>query len=345
MQVSAKELAEILKATIDGNPEVIVNKLAKIEEADKSSLSFISNPKYESYANSTHAGIVIISNKFKVKNANGTTFLKVEDPYLAFTKILHYVDKQKKSFKEGLEEPSFIHSSAKIGKNCYIGAFVYIDEGVVLGENVKIYPNSYIGKDSTIGNETLIYANVCMYSNTHIGTHSIIHSGAVIGSDGFGYAPDGAGVYHKIPQIGGVSIGDNVEIGANTCIDRSTMGLTTVSSGVKIDNLVQVAHNVSIDSNTVVASQAGISGSTKIGKQVVIGGQVGFVGHITIADGVKINAQSGVSKSILEKSSSVSGSPAEPFRQHYKNLAYTRQLSEMLIRISKLEQKIADQQK
>ncbi len=338
MQISAQELAHVLQAEIIGNPEVVVNKLAKIEEADKNSISFIANPKYEQYAENSHAGILVVNSDFECVNNNGTTFLKVKDAYTSFTVLLEKFAAVINQ-KVGIEQPSFIGQSTEHGEALYLGAFAYVGNFVKIGENVKIYPNSYIGDNCVIGDNVTVFAGVKIYNDCKIGDNSIIHSGAVIGSDGFGFAPQADGSFKKVPQTGNVEIGKNVEIGANTVLDRATLGSTVIKDGAKIDNLVQIAHNVEVGENSVIASQSGVSGSTKLGKYVMVGGQVGFVGHITIADGVKINAQSGVSKSIEEKGKAMSGSPAEPFRQHYKNQAMIRKLPEILNRIQKLENK------
>ena len=340
MHITAKELAILLDAQIDGNPDSTVNKLAKIEEADDTSLCFIANPKYEHFAETTHAGILVVANDFKLKNKNGTTFLRVKDPYGSFAVLLEKFSNLNETEKRGIEEPSYIDDSAHLADDVYIGAFVYIGKNVVIESGVQVYPNTFIGDNSKIGKNTILYAGVKLYQETKIGTECIIHSGAVIGSDGFGFAPQKDGSFKKIPQTGKVTIGNRVEIGANTVIDRATLGDTTIHNGVKLDNLVQIAHNVEVGENSVVASQAGISGSTKLGRNVMVGGQAGFVGHITIADQVKINAQSGVSKAVLQEGSALSGSPAEPFRQHYKNIANTRKLASLIERIEKLEQEL-----
>lgn len=336
MQINAQELAVILKGEIEGNPHQVVSKLSKIEEADSNSLSFIANPKYEHYALETHAGILIVNKQFKHKPLNGTTFIRVDDAYSSFTTLLKQFSVQQTN-KIGIESPAFIHASCNYDEGLYLGAFSYVAANVKLGKNVKIYPNCYIGENCEIGDNTIIFAGANIYNNTKIGKDCVLHSGVVIGSDGFGFAPQKDGSFEKIPQTGAVEIGNFVEIGANTVIDRATLGQTLIKDGVKLDNLVQIAHNVEIGENTVVASQAGISGSTKLGKNVMVGGQAGFVGHIKIADFVKINAQSGVSKSIEESGKAVSGSPAENFRQHYKQQALIRKLPELLERINELE--------
>jgi len=340
MQITAQELAILLDAKIDGNPQTTVNKLVKIEEADNQSLCFIANPKYEHFAEESPAGIIVVAEDFSIKNTKGATYLRVKDPYSSFAILLEKFAVTQANHKKGIEQPSFIDDSANIAKDVYIGAFSYIGKNVTIANGVQIYPNSYIGDNTSIAANTLIYAGVKIYNNTTIGENCYIHSGVVIGSDGFGFAPQKDGSFSKVPQTGNVQIGNDVEIGANTVIDRATLGSTVIQNGVKLDNLVQIAHNVNIGDNTVVAAQAGISGSTKLGKNVMVGGQVGFVGHITIADGVKINAQSGVSKTVIQKGASLSGSPAEAFRQHYKNIAQTRKLGDLIKRIEFLEQEL-----
>lgn len=340
MRLTARELAILLDAQIDGNPDSTVEKLVKIEEADSKSLCFIANPKYDHFAESTHASILVVAEDFKLKNKNGTTFLRVKDPYSSFVLLLEKFSGAQHEAKTGIEEGSYVDASASVDPSCYVGAFAYIGKNVKLAKGVQVYPNTYIGDNTQIEEDAIIYAGVKIYNNTQIGKRSILHSGVVVGSDGFGFAPQKDGSFIKVPQTGNVTIGSDVEIGANTVIDRATLGSTSIDDGVKLDNLVQIAHNVVIGKNSVVAAQAGISGSTKLGKNVMVGGQVGFVGHITIADGVKINAQSGVSKSVEEKGASLSGSPAENFRQHYKNIAQTRKIGALIARIEKLEQEL-----
>jgi UDP-3-O-[3-hydroxymyristoyl] glucosamine N-acyltransferase len=340
MHLTARELAKLLDATIDGNPDSIVEKLVKIEEADSKSLCFIANPKYDHFAENTHASVLVVANDFKLKNKNGTTYLRVKDPYGSFVLLLDKFSKSQTESKSGIEEGSFVDASSEIDASCYVGAFAYIGKNVKLAKGVQIYPSSYIGDDTIIGEETIVFAGVKIYNNTKIGQRTVIHSGVVIGSDGFGFAPQKDGSFIKVPQTGNVVIGNDVEIGANTVIDRATLGSTSIHDGVKLDNLVQIAHNVVIGSHSVVAAQAGISGSTKLGKHVMVGGQAGFVGHITIADGVKINAQSGVSKTVEEKGAALSGTPAENFRQHYKHIAHSRKIESLIARIEKLEQEL-----
>jgi UDP-3-O-[3-hydroxymyristoyl] glucosamine N-acyltransferase len=339
MQITAKELAQLLKGTIEGNPDKIVCKLSKIEEADADSLCFIANPKYDHCAADTKAGIVVINYNFSAATNKEATFIKVDDAYASFAFLLaQFSEKQKE--KTGIDAQASIARSSLFEEGFYLGPFSVVGENVKIGKNVKIYPNSYVGDNCTIGDNTIIYSGVNIYHNCSVGSDCIIHSGVVIGSDGFGFAPKADGSFEKIPQTGNVTIGNFVEIGANTVIDRATLGSTNIKDGVKIDNLVQIAHNVELGENTVVASQAGISGSTKLGRNVMVGGQAGFVGHIQIADFAKINAQSGVSKSIETKGAAVSGSPAENFRQHYRHQALLRQLPEIMERLTYLENKL-----
>lgn len=339
MRLTARELAILLDAQIEGNPDATVEKLVKIEEADGKSLCFIANPKYDHYAADTHAGVLVVSEKFAIKNKNGTTYLRVKDPYSSFVLLLEKFSGHAAA-KSGIEEGSFIDPSAQVDPSCYVGAFAYIGKNVQLAKGVQIYPNCYVGDESVVMDDSVLFAGVKIYKNTVIGKRTTVHAGAVIGSDGFGFAPQKDGSFVKVPQTGNVTIGDDVEIGANTVIDRATLGSTQIDNGVKLDNLVQIAHNVVLGANTVIAAQAGISGSTKLGKNVMVGGQAGIVGHITIADRVKINAQSGVSKTIEEKGAALSGTPAENFRQHYKHIAQTRNIADLIARIERLEQEL-----
>jgi UDP-3-O-[3-hydroxymyristoyl] glucosamine N-acyltransferase len=337
MRLTAKELAILLDAQIDGNPDSTIEKLVKIEEADSKSLCFIANPKYDHYAANTHAGILVVGENFKIKNNNGTTFLRVNDPYSSFVLLLEKFANQANA-KSGIEEGSYVDDTAQVDPSCYVGAFAYIGKNVKLAKGVQVYPHCYVGDDSAIEEDTILYAGVKLYNNTQIGKRTILHAGVVAGSDGFGFAPQKDGSFLKVPQTGNVTIGNDVEIGANTVIDRATLGSTQIANGVKVDNLVQIAHNVIVGPNSVIAAQAGISGSTKLGKNVMVGGQAGLVGHITIADGVKINAQSGVSKNVEEKGAALTGTPAENFRQHYKHIAQTRKIVDLIARIELLEQ-------
>ncbi|CAM1333124.1 UDP-3-O-(3-hydroxymyristoyl)glucosamine N-acyltransferase [Tenacibaculum aestuariivivum] len=338
MKFTAKQIADILEGDVVGDFNIEVSKLSKIEEGIEGSLSFLSNSKYNTYIYTTKASVVIVNKSFKPEKEIETTLIIVEDAYQAFSKLLAFYNEVKNN-KQGRENPHFIASTASVGVNEYIGAFVYIGENVVLGDNVKIYPNVYIGDNVKIGNNSTIYAGVKIYSETEIGMHCKIHSGCVIGSDGFGFAPTPSGTYETIPQIGNVIIEDNVDIGASSTIDRATLGSTIIRKGVKLDNQIQVAHNVEIGKNTVIASQTGIAGSTKIGENCMIGGQVGIVGHITIGNNARIQAQSGVGKSIKEKDV-VQGTPAFGYSDYSKSYVYFKNLPKLASKIDKLEKEL-----
>lgn len=324
MKFTAQQIAGILDGDIEGNPDIEVYKLSKIEEGSEGSITFLANPKYNSYLYSTKASIAIVNKEFKPESKINTTLIKVDDAYLAFSKILEYYNLVKLN-KFGIEDPSFISKTATYGEGIYIGAFSYLAENVKIGRNVKIFPNTYIGDNVVIGDNTILFSGAKIYSDTIIGSDCVINSGVVIGADGFGFAPSDNGEYKKIPQIGNVIIEDYVDIGASTTIDRATMGSTIIRSGVKLDNHIQIAHNVEIGKNTVIASQTGIAGSAKIGENCLIGGQVGIVGHITIGNNVKIQAQSGIGRNVKDNEI-LQGSPAfglSDFNKsyvHFKNL-------------------------
>ena len=336
MQFTAQELGFMLNGTIEGDPLVPVNQLAKIEEAKAGSLSFLANPKYEQYLYTTEASVVIVNNDLVLTAPTQATLIRVENAYSAFSVLLEKYNTIKLN-KTGIEQPNFIHPSAKIGTNVYIGAFAYIGPNVKIGDNCKIYPHTYIADDVIIGDNVTFFAGVKIYFDCVIGNNVIIHSGTIIGGDGFGFAPAADGTYNKISQIGNVIIEDNVEIGANTTIDRATMGSTIIRKGVKLDNLIQVAHNVEIMSNTVVAAQTGISGSTKVGENCIIGGQVGVVGHITLAKGTQIQAQSGISRSLLAENKKWAGSPAVAYTDNLRSQVVINRLPDLEKRINELE--------
>lgn len=335
MEYTARQIAELLQGEVVGDPEVKINKLAKIEEAEPGSLTFLANPKYEEFIYTTQASVVVVNESFVPQRTIQSTLIKVKDAYRSFAVLLDAYNKLTGN-KTGVEQPSFIASTAKIGDNPYIGAFAYIGENVVLGNNVKIYPGVYVGDNSEIGHDTVIFAGVKIYAETKIGANCRIHSGAVIGGDGFGFAPQDDNNYMKVAQIGNVIIEDNVEIGSNTTVDRATLGSTIIRKGVKLDNLIQVAHNVEIGQHTVIAAQTGIAGSTKIGKFCMIGGQVGIVGHIVIADKVKIAAQSGIGANILNEGEIVQGSPAFNNQEYKKSYLAFRRMPDAL---NQLEEK------
>jgi len=335
MKFTAQQIADILEGDVVGNPEEEVSKLSKIEEGEKGSLTFLSNPKYNPYLYTTNASIAIVNKSFVPEKKVTTTLIKVDNAYKSFSKLLEFYNEVKNN-KSGIEQPSFISESSKIGKNEYIGAFTYIGENVVIGDNVKIYPNCYIGDNTTIGDNCVLFAGVKVYSETQIGNNCKIHSSSTIGSDGFGFAPDENGEYKAIPQIGNVIIEDNVDIGSGSTIDRATLGSTIIRKGVKLDNQIQIAHNVEVGKNTVIAAQTGIAGSTKIGENCMIGGQVGIVGHLVIGNGVKIQAQSGITKN-LKDGDTVQGTPAFGYSDFNKSYVYFRNLPKIAATVNKLE--------
>ena len=340
MQFSAAQIAALINGKLEGNPEVLVNNFGKIEEAQAGQLAFLANPKYEEYLYSTRASIIIVNDNQILKEKINATLILVPDAYIAFASLLSKYQEMMNQQLTGIQEPVYISKTASIGENAFIGAFAYIGNNVKLGKNVKIYPQSYIGDDVSIGDHSVIYPGVKIYHRCVIGEYVTIHAGSVIGADGFGFAPQTDGSFKKIPQMGNVVIEDYVEVGSNATIDRATIGSTLIRKGVKLDNLIQIAHNVEIGSNTVIAAQSGVSGSTKLGKNVMVGGQVGIVGHIQIADGSKINAQSGVTKSMKTPNSAVTGSPAFDYTSALRAQAAARKLHEFEKRIIELEKLI-----
>ena len=338
MKFTAAQIAGILEGEVVGNPEAEVFKLSKIEEGTEGSLTFLANPKYINYIYSTQATVTIVNNTFEPEQEITTTLIKVEDAYKSFSKLLEYYN-QVKLMKSGIEQPSVISEGVTYGSDLYLGSFCYIGKNVTIGNNVKIYPNSFIGDNVTIGDDCVFFAGVRIYSETVIGNRCTIHSGTIIGSDGFGFAPQEDGTYVKVPQIGNVIIEDDVEIGACTTVDRATLGSTIIRKGVKLDNHIQVAHNVEIGENTVIAAQTGIAGTTKIGKNCLIGGQVGFAGHLVIGDGVKIQAQSGIGKN-LEAGEVVQGSPAFNYGDFAKSFVHFRNLPKIVTDLEELKNKI-----
>ncbi len=327
MEFSASQIAALINGTVDGDGTVTVNTFAKIEEGHQGAISFLANPKYTQYIYSTQSSIVLVSRDFVAEAPINATLIRVDDPYATVALLLDMVSKMMDVQPVGVEQPSFVTEGVEIPEGAYIGAFTYIGKGVKLGKNVKIYPQSYIGNGVSIADDTIIYPGVKIYHGCKVGARCIIHAGCVIGSDGFGFAPDKDG-YKKIPQIGNVEIADDVEIGANTTIDRATMGSTRIHQGVKLDNLIQVAHNVEVGENTVMASQSGIAGSTKIGKWCMVGGQVGFAGHIKIGDQVSVGAQSGIHADV-KSGSRIMGYPAIDVRDFMKQSVYIKNLGEL----------------
>lgn len=339
MQFSALQIAAILGGKLDGNPDVTVDNIAKIEEAREGMLSFIANPKYEEYLYTTRASILIVSENLVVEKPVLPTLIRVKDAYSSFALLLEKYNEMAGK-KKGVQQPAYISPSARLGENVFIGAFSYIGDNVVVGRNVQVYPGVYLGDNVVVNDDSVIYPGVKIYHSCLIGSRVVIHGGSIIGSDGFGFAPQTDGNYKKVPQIGNVIIEDDVEIGANTTIDRATIGATIIRKGVKLDNLIQIAHNVEIGCNTVIAAQTGVSGSTKVGKNCMIGGQVGMVGHIHLADGTKINAQSGISKSITEPNTALNGSPAFDYKSSLKSQAIFRNLPELEKRVKELEEMV-----
>ena len=338
MELTAKQIAEHLNGTIEGDPETTVTRIAKIEEASSGAITFLANPVYTRFIYSTEASVILVSKEFKPEKPVTSTLIRVQDPYGALTHLLDLYKKQIPE-KSGISDLAFISQEAKTGMNNYIGEFVYIGTGVTLGNNVKIYPQCYIGDHSKIGDNTIIYSGVRLYDHTIIGKSCTIHSNAVIGADGFGFAQQGDNGYLKVSHVGNVIIEDHVEIGAGTTIDRATMGSTILRKGVKLDNLIQVAHNVVIGENTVMAAQSGIAGSAKIGSNCMIGGQVGIVGHLVIGDNVKIAGQSGVTSNISSGEIHM-GSPSFPISNFRKSHIHFRNFSKIVKKIEELEERL-----
>lgn len=341
MKFTAGQIAGLLGGTVEGDVNASVSKLAKIEEGIPGSISFLGNPQYAPYLYTTDASIVIVGNDMILEKPvkPGCTLVRVADPRASFAVLLEAYN-QIKNNKTGIEQPSYIAKSAVLGENCYVGAFAYIGENVKLGNNVKIYPNAVISDNTTIGDNTTVYAGVKIYTDCIIGKHCTFHSGVIIGSDGFGFAPNSENNYKKVPQIGNVIVEDHVEIGSNTTVDRATLGSTIIRKGVKLDNLIQIGHNVEIGENTVIAAQSGVAGSTKIGKNCMIGGQVGIIGHLTIANGVKIAAQSGIGNSITKENEVVQGSPAFGIGDYKRSYVMFRNLPEISSKLKDLEKAV-----
>lgn len=339
MEFTAKAIAEFLKGEIVGDPEVKVNNIAKIEEAETGTLAFLANPKYSKYLYTTNASIVLINKDFKPEKDVASTIIKVDNAYESFAKILELAE-QGRPVKQGISSLAYIDESAKIGDGVYIAPFVFIGEDAVIEDNVILNPHVFIDDNVTIKEYTKLNAGVKVYHECVIGKNCIIHAGAVIGSDGFGFAPDENNVYRKIPQLGNVIIEDNVEIGSNTSVDRATMGSTYIRKGAKLDNLIQIGHNVQIGENTVMAGQSGVAGSTKVGKNCQIGGQAAIAPHIQIADSVKIAPKSGVPNTIKEEGSIVMGSPSFNIREYQRSFIVFKQLPDLYKRIKELENEL-----
>lgn len=337
--IAVKEIAKLLNGSIIGDADRMFNSVSKIDQSIPGSLAFLANPKYEHHLYSTTAGVILINKQIEINQPIDATIIQVDDAYSSFCEVLN-VYFNTYSHKTGIEAGAYVHASAQLGKDVYIGSGAYVSANVKIGDNVKIYPNSFVGENCKIGNGTVFYAGVKVYHDCVIGQDCIVHAGVVIGSDGFGHAPQKDGTYIKIPQIGNVIIEDKVEIGANSAIDRATLGSTIIKSGVKLDNFIQVAHNVEIGENTVIAAHTGISGSVKLGKNCIIGGQVGFVGHITVADKTQIGAQSGISKDISDVGMQWIGSPIMPLREAFKTQVIYRNLPKLKSQIEALEKEL-----
>ncbi|MFH0760903.1 MAG: UDP-3-O-(3-hydroxymyristoyl)glucosamine N-acyltransferase [Bacteroidota bacterium] len=335
MEFTASQIAGFLDGTVEGDPEARVNDVSRIEDSCPGSLSFLANMKYQTYLYKTTATVVLVRNDFVPSQPVPCTLVRVDDPYRSLARLLAMVEKRPN--RTGIEPMAFVHEEATLGKDVYVGAFSYISKKARIGNNVKIFPQVYISEEVVIGDNTWIYSGARIHNNSIIGSHCIIHSGVVIGGDGFGFAPVSGSDFTKVPQIGNVVIEDYVEIGSNTTIDRATIGSTIIRKGVKLDNLIQIAHNVEIGENTVIAAQTGVSGSTRIGKNCMIGGQVGIIGHITIADGTRIAAQSGLGQSIRETDTAVQGSPAFEVMPYQRAYVYFRKLPEIVDRLRRLE--------
>ena len=323
---------------MEGNGAVEVDSFCKIDEGHPGALSFLSNPKYTHYLYDTEASVVLVKKDFKAEHSVKATLIRVDDPYATLSALLTIVDRVVNPQPAGVESPSYVAPDVTLPEGAYVGAFAYIGESVTLGKNVKIYPQAYIGRGCVIGDDTIIYAGARIYHSCHVGKRCIIHSGAVIGADGFGFAPNPDGTYSKIPQMGNVRIDDDVEIGANTTVDRAVMGSTRVQRGVKLDNLLQVAHNVEIGHDTVMAAQAGVAGSTRIGSNCMVGGQVGFAGHITVGDRVSIGAQSGIPANIAS-GARVMGYPAVSIGEFGRQTVYMKRLGQLFSDVRELKNK------
>ena len=339
MEFTAATIAGFLNGEIEGNPDIKVNTIAKIEEGQPGALSFLANPKYEHYIYETKSSIVLVNKSF-VPSANiEATLIKVENSYEAFASLLRLVD-QARPRKKGIHATAIIETTAKIGSDVFIGPFTYVGENCIIGDGCSIYPHVYIGDNTKLGNNCTVNTGVKIYHDCILGEGCIIHAGTVIGSDGFGFAPQSESEFMKIPQLGNVVLEDHVEIGANVAIDRATMGSTIIRKGVKLDNLIQIAHNVEVGENSVMAAQTGISGSTKVGKNCMFGGQVGLAGHLKIANGTKIGAQGGILGDVKEENTAIIGSPAIEVKQFLRSSVIFKKLPEMKLKIDSLEKEI-----
>ncbi len=344
MEFSAREIAQLLEGEVEGDPEVKVNKLCRIEEGEQGGLSFLANPKYTEHIYTTDASVVIVEKAFVPQQElpSGCTLIRVEDPYQGFAELLDHYEAVRRSDEKGVETPYYTKSEPEFGDSPYVGAFTYFGKNVRIGDRVKIHPQCFIGDDVSIGDDSEIGAGCRIHRDTVIGKGCLIHPGVVLGSDGFGFAPNEAESYTKVTQTGNVVVEDGVEIGSNCTIDRATLGSTVIREGVKLDNLIQIAHNVEIGKHTVIAAQSGIAGSTRIGERCMIGGQVGIIGHLRIADRVKIAAQSGIGNNIDDEGAIVQGSPAFNIGDQKRSYVVFRQLPELQKKIQELEKQIQE---
>jgi UDP-3-O-[3-hydroxymyristoyl] glucosamine N-acyltransferase len=340
MNFKLQDLAHLLQGTVEGNADVAITGLSELLDAQPGDISFLHNPKYENQLYETKASAVLVSKKFEPKQPLQTVLVRVGDPYTAFAMLLEEYQRLHSFAKEGIEQPSFVHPTAKVGEKLYIGAFAYIGEGSEVGEGTKIYPQVYVGENVRIGKHCVIYPGAKIHHGTEIGDYCVINAGAVIGSDGFGFAPQRDGSYRAIPQVGKVILEDHVRIGANTVIDRATVSATVVGQGSKLDNLIQIAHNCRIGRHTVMAAQVGLAGSSTVGSYCMLGGQVGLAGHLSIADKTRIGAQAGVMSSIETQGTAIIGSPAFDFKEQMKTFVVYRRLPELQKRIEALEKKV-----
>ena len=338
MEFSAEQIAGILEGEIVGNPQEKISGLSKIEAGKPGTLSFLSNPKYEEFIYNTDASIVIVNKTFSPQRELKATctLVKVDNAYTAFAKLLELYN-QAIEKQPQIESRAYVSDKAEIGQDVYVGNFAYISDGATIGNNTHIYPNTVVGDNVKIGNNVRIYPNVTIYRDCVIGDNCTIHSGAIIGADGFGFAPNSENNYQKVPQIGNVILEEHVEIGANTCVDRATLGSTVIKKGVKLDNMVQIGHNVEVGDNTVIAAQTGVAGSAKLGKNMMVGGQVGIVGHIQLANGTMIGAQAGVPKTIKKEGTMILGSPAYDADDYKKSYMGFRRLPQIMDRLKALE--------
>ena len=342
MEFTAKQIAELIGGRIEGDENATVSSFSKIEEGKPGAISFLSNPKYTHFLYDTKSSVVLVNEDVVLEQSVKATLIRVANAYECVAKLLQFYESIKPR-KTGIDPLAFISPNAKIGENCYIGAFAVIEDNAVVGDGCQIYPHTYVGQGVTIGKDSILYPHVVVYYGCKVGERVILHAGCVIGADGFGFAPSANG-YDKIPQIGIVTIEDDVEIGANSCVDRSTMGSTYVRRGVKLDNLVQIAHNTDIGENTVMSAQVGVAGSTKVGKWCMFGGQAGLSGHIVIGDKVNVGAQSGVIGN-LRSDQSVIGSPTMEPKQFFKSMAVLRRLPDIYKMVNDMEKEIKELKK